>query len=295
LCIFDLKSESLGDVVNKLNVERISIYHSTPTVYRYFIEELGASKGKANIKRVVLGGEPVYFNDIEMYKKYFSEDCKFFNLFGSTESSFSAVKCIDKDSNLIRGSVPIGEAVRDTEIFLQNPEGKKMPIYGEICVQSRYITPGYWGGETLNDKVFKLATEVNEKVYLTGDMGRILANGDIQYCGRKDFQVKIRGYRVELGEVEAVLVRHKLVGSCVTIVSKNPLGEAVLIAFYLGANKITAPEAIENELSIYLEAELPNYMMPTRIIKMDSFPLTVTRKIDKIKLSEQYEALSIKH
>jgi len=163
-----------------------------------------------------------------------------------------------------------------------------------MCTKPIYYT---WilGGETLNDKVFKLATEVNEKVYLTGDMGRILANGDIQYCGRKDFQVKIRGYRVELGEVEAVLVRHKLVGSCVTIVSKNPLGEAVLIAFYLGANKITAPEAIENELSIYLEAELPNYMMPTRIIKMDSFPLTVTRKIDKIKLSEQYEALSIKH
>ncbi|OAD20894.1 non-ribosomal peptide synthetase, partial [Candidatus Thiomargarita nelsonii] len=238
--------------------QNISLYHSTPTVYRHWINNLTNQKKFPSLRLVVLGGEAVEQSEVECYRNHFANDCFFVNLFGSTESSINSFHFINHQTEITHQAVPVGYPVEETEVLLLNEAGEETDIYGEIVIKSPYLALGYWQKPEITRAVF--ITDGNQpRFYRTGDMGRLRADGSIEFVGRKDFQVKLRGFRIELGEIEAVLSQHPAVQETVVRLREEPAGEKRLVAYWV-SNQALATDTIE--LRRFLQEKLPNYMIP---------------------------------
>ncbi len=126
LCPIDLRSEDLTRLSERLIEEEITIYHSTPTVYRYFVNKLKDKEGCPSVRLIVLGGEEVQKQDFDLYKKYFSDGCLFVNGFGPTESTVSLQYFVNQQTEIAHDTVPIGQAVENTEVALVNEAGEQV-------------------------------------------------------------------------------------------------------------------------------------------------------------------------
>jgi amino acid adenylation domain-containing protein len=195
----NIKEEGLTDLSQWLQQEKITIYHSTPTLYRHFVSTISGDEKFPKIRLIVLGGEEVVKTDVDLYKEHFSNECIFVNGLGPTESTVTLQYFINKQTEITRNTVSVGYPVEETEILLLSEAGEKTDIYGEIAIRSPYIALGYWDKPNLTQAVFLPDPEGgSRRIYRTGDLGRLKADGGIEFLGRKDFQVKIRGFRIEL-------------------------------------------------------------------------------------------------
>jgi amino acid adenylation domain-containing protein len=173
----DIKRQGLAGLSQQLIDEKITLYHSTPTVYRYFVStmawpsvcecEVSTASGSDRVARydscaadhrlksmpltefpdlrlVVLGGEKVVRTDVELYQKHFSDDCLFVNGLGPTEATVVLQNFIDKQTNISSDNIPIGFPVEDTEVLLLNKDGKPSEVSGEIAIKSAHVALGYW-------------------------------------------------------------------------------------------------------------------------------------------------------
>jgi amino acid adenylation domain-containing protein len=275
----DLKEDGLVDLSQHLITEKITVYHSTPTVYRYFVNELtGANKQLQfpNLRLVVLGGEKVSKADVESYQQHFPEHCLFVNGLGPTEATVSLQNFIDKQTKISGENVPVGFPVDDTEVLLLNKAGKPAEISGEIAIKSRHVALGYWNNIDATARAFSTnGAGPNVRTYRTGDMGRRLADGRIKFEGRKDFQIKIRGFRVELGDIESALTQHPEVRECVVVAHENGSGDTKLVAYVVPA-KVSATAVRD-----FLKQKLPEYMVPGSFVMLDSLPQTSSGKLNR--------------
>jgi non-ribosomal peptide synthetase component F len=206
---FDLKRQGFDDLAVLAEQAGITVYHSTPTVYRYFLRALRDGERLRKMRFVVLGGEEVVKRDVEQYRRHFSKNCILVNGLGPTESTLALQYFINFETKIINNCVPVGYPVEGTEILLLNENGDDSVEYGEIAIRSAHLATGYWRKPELTGKVFLPDPEgYGRRLYRTGDLGRLLPNGSLEFLGRKDFQVKLRGFRIELGEIEAVLAQH---------------------------------------------------------------------------------------
>lgn len=270
--------EGLTNLSQWLIEQGITIYHSTPTVYRFFVNSL-TQKIFPKLRLVVLGGEEVYKRDVELYKKHFPPECIFVNGLGPTESTVSLQYFIKHETDLAGTTVPVGYAVEDTEILLLNEAGEASLLYGEIAIRSPHIALGYWHKPEIIQAAFLPDPKGgNRRIYRTGDMGRLRSDGALEFAGRKDFQVKIRGFRIELGEIEAVLGEYPRVRETVLLARENGLGEKHLVAYIVAAQGQTPTVS---ELRHFLQAKLPEHMLPSAFVMVDALPLTPTGKIDR--------------
>jgi non-ribosomal peptide synthetase component F len=135
----NLKEESLSNLTSWLIQQDVTIYHSTPTVYRHWLNTLTEEKFP-KIRCVVLGGEPVYKDDVDKYRKHFSTNCIFINGLGPTESTVSLQYFINHQTEIAHQAVPVGYPIEETEILLLNETGEETEIYGEIAIFSPYHT-----------------------------------------------------------------------------------------------------------------------------------------------------------
>src|SRR5262249_22936780 len=140
------------------------------------------------LRLVVLGGEEVNRRDVESYKRHFSDECLLVNGFGPTEATVSSQYFIDKQTEISRQSVPIGYPVDDTELLLLDETGKPTEIYGEIAIKCPYVAVGYWRNAKATDAAFLSDMQTVSRIYRTGDMGRRLSNGNLEFAGRRDSQ-----------------------------------------------------------------------------------------------------------
>lgn len=300
LCLYDIKKYGVENLEQWFLLERITIYHSTPTVYRYLIDFLIQTDTFANtfsrkeaiknqlttMRLVVLGGEEVVKSDVELYQQYFPENCIFVNGFGPTESTitlqyFIDKNTIDKNTTDLDCLVPLGSPIQDTEIILLNQVGMPTELYGEIAIRSPYLALGYWQSPELTKAVFLTDPQDKaQRVYRTGDLARLRIDGFWEFLGRKDFQVKIRGFRVELGEIESTLIQHPLVKEAVVIVAEEKGREKQLIAYVVPtqAQNPTQFPAVD-QLRSFLRQKLPNYMIPNTFIFLEVLPLTSSGKV----------------
>src|SRR2546422_9185418 len=132
---------------------------------------------------------------------------------------------------------------------------------GEIAVKSRYLASGYWRRPDLTKAVFRADPKGGkERIYLSGDLGRITPDGCLQYLGRKDDQVKIRGFKVEPGEIEVALLEHRAVKEAVILSWEHSSGEQRLAAYVVATKN---PGLLEAELRSFLRQSLPEYMIPS--------------------------------
>src|ERR1044072_2886747 len=287
LCPIDLRSEDLTRLSERLIEEEITIYHSTPTVYRYFVNKLKDKEGCPSVRLVVLGGEEVQKQDFELYKKHFSDTCLFVNGFGPTESTVSLQYFVNQQTEIVHDTVPIGRAVENTEVSLVNEAGEQVAVYGlgEIVIKSPHVALGYWRRPELTQTAFSTTPgEGNWRSYRTGDLGRWQADGTIEYVGRRDDQVKIRGHRIELGEVEAALRTCRGVSECV-VVTRGDNGSVDGLAAYVVPEDLSTAVNV-SEWRQQLEERLPQYMVPSVFMVIDKLPLTASGKVDKRALPE---------
>ncbi|HAR86121.1 MAG TPA: non-ribosomal peptide synthetase, partial [Clostridium sp.] len=280
----NIKDEiSVDELSSWLENEEITIYHSVPTVYRYFVNTLmEKEKGEfEKLRFIVLGGEGVIEHDISMFKKLFTNtSTRLVNLYGQTESSYNSSQIFSPNCEV--ESITLGHVVKDTEILVvdENREEVSNLRVGEIVVLSDYVALGYWKDKEKTKEVFQHSEEVG-KLYWTGDLGRLLEDGSIKFVGRKGSQVKIRGYRVELGEVETQLLNHEDIKEAVVLGRKNTNGDDYLSAYIVSNKPLTVVELRE-----HLSIQLPDYMIPSIFMQLEKIPLTPNKKVDREALIE---------
>ncbi|MEK6283639.1 MAG: amino acid adenylation domain-containing protein [Acidobacteriota bacterium] len=288
LCPIDLRTEDLNMLSARLNEEEITIYHSTPTVYRYFVNTLRDQETCPSIRLVVLGGEEVQKRDFELYRQHFSPLCLFVNGLGPTESTVSLQYFVNQQTEITHDTVPVGHAVENTEVSLFNEAGEQVAIYGvgEIVVKSPHVALGYWRRPELSQTAFLSASaDGHWRSYRTGDLGRWQANGTIEYVGRRDDQVKIRGHRVELGEVEAALRTCRGISECVVVMQSGQNGSGERLVAYVVMGELEKEGSV-SEWRQELEERLPQYMVPSVFMVIDRMPLTASGKVDRRALPE---------
>jgi amino acid adenylation domain-containing protein len=285
VCPYDLKAEGFAGLGQWLIDERISIYHSVPTIFRQFAESLTGREDFPNIRIVRLGGEPIYRRDVNLFKKHFSNNCILVNRLGSSETGSLRMFFLDKETEIRNNLVPVGYAVDANDILLLDDSGAQVAgDEGEIAVRTRYVSPGYWRRPDLTaDSFFDDPADEKRKIYRTGDLGRMLPDGCLLHLGRKDFFVKIRGYRVELDEIEMQLMEFPGIKDVVVTALNNNSGDERLVAYVVPQ---TAPGPNVSEMRRFLADKLPDYMIPTTFIALDALPLTDTLKVDRKALPE---------
>jgi acyl carrier protein len=182
-------------------------------------------------------------------------------------------------------NIMIGKPVSNTQLYILDESMNRMPIgiRGEIYVGAPHLARGYLNRPDLTAERFVpdlFGSLPGQRLLRTGDLGRLLDNGDIEFCGRADEQVKIRGFRVELAEVERTVLAHDTVSDAV-IVAHEIGGQLRLVAY------VTAkPEQamVISDLKQFLNTRLPNYMMPSAFVVLRDLPLSNNGKIDRTAL-----------
>ncbi len=153
-------------------------------------------------------------------------------------------------------------------------------VPGYLYIGGVGLARGYWGDQKKTDASFIVHPVLKKRLYKTGDLGRYLPDGNIEFLGRKDNQVKLRGFRIELGEIDTVLTQHPAVRDVVTIIREDQPGNKHLVAYI-----VPVPEENSNltpeKLREFLQTKLPDYMVPAFFMILEAFPLTPNGKINR--------------
>jgi acyl carrier protein len=180
----------------------------------------------------------------------------------------------------------VGYAIEDMEISLLDDDGRESGFnrLGEIAVRSRYLSPGYWRRPDLSaEKFLPDPNKGDKRVYLTGDLGRMLPDGCLCHLGRKDFQVKVRGHRIEVAEIEAALLRLDTIKEAIVVGRANQTGDKRLVGYVVSVGE---PRPTVTTLRHALTKQLPDYMIPSAFVMLESLPLTPNGKVDRTALPE---------
>jgi amino acid adenylation domain-containing protein len=278
----DPKRTARQDLLAWMSAESISIYHSTPTLYRHLFGVSGQRASTA-VRLVVLGGELVTPDDVARFEAVFDERCVLVNGYGPTESTLALQNFITHGSVVPATGVPAGYPVQGVRIALDRPGVRPHAFQrGEIVIESDHVALGYWGNEAQTARVFGTVPEIG-RYYRTGDIGRFSQDGSLVVEGRTDNQVKIRGFRIELSEIEGVLKGCDGVREAIVTARGNGNGTPRLVAYVTSdENAGLAIPALRS----HLLAVLPDYMIPSAYVIMDRFPQTPSGKVDRAALPE---------
>ncbi|WP_137983228.1 non-ribosomal peptide synthetase, partial [Pseudomonas viridiflava] len=201
------------------------------------------------------------------------------NLYGPSETTtYSSWVAMDREQGF---AAHIGKPVGNTQFYLLDKQMQPVPlgVPGEIYIGGAGVARGYLNRDDLTAERFlsdPFSKAPNARMYKTGDLGRWLVDGNIEYLGRNDDQVKIRGFRIELGEIEACLAKHESVKEAVVMARDDVPGDKRLVAYFT-----TDAEVSLDVLREHLLNQLPDYMVPAAYVRLESLPLTPNGKLDR--------------
>ncbi|WP_264530516.1 non-ribosomal peptide synthetase [Flavobacterium sp. N502540] len=269
--------ELLENYIQDHNIEMVTL----PAAYLplIYISKL------SGLKKVVTGGESVSQDLVLKVSDYVD----YYNAYGPTESSIcTSIFEIKKGSKERIDRVSIGKPIANTAIYILDAQNRLAAkgMAGEICIGGYGLARGYHNNEALTSEKFIPNPFVEgDRMYKTGDLGRWLSDGTIDFLGRIDDQVKIRGYRIELGEIERSLLSCEGVDAAVVIAHLNANKEKELVAYVLSSKVLHTQDLI-----LELHKILPSYMIPVQFVQLEELPLTSNGKIDKSKLPNPDES-----
>ncbi|MBE9060860.1 non-ribosomal peptide synthetase [cf. Phormidesmis sp. LEGE 11477] len=239
-------------------------------------------------KALIIGGEALHAHHISLWREHFPE-VALFNEYGPTEAVVGC--CVHKVSSEDSGNIPIGKPINGVQLYVLDKSGQLVPpgAPGELHIGGVGVAKGYLNQPTLTaerfvENSFKLgkAGSAGSMLYKTGDLAAYKSDGSLEYLGRIDSQVKLRGFRIELGEIEQALVKHSQVEQA-TVIIREEKDKKELVG-YVVANKqpddLSTSNALTAELKQALSQVLLGYMVPTHIMVLESFPLSVNGKIN---------------
>lgn len=272
--------------VAALSANKVTRLVLVPSLLRAMID--GVNDLAAQLKGLqycVCSGETL---PVELAKEFTEKlpQTKLINLYGSSEVA-ADVTCYEVAGTAGAG-IPIGRAIANTQVYVLDGSFQAAPVNvpGEIFVGGAGLARGYLHRPELTaEKFIPDPFGDGTRLFRTGDLGRYLAEGSIEYRGRRDYQVKVRGFRIELGEVEAALGNHPHVDEVVVVARDDQHGDKRLIAYWT-AKKQTGSEPAIADLRAHLRAKLPDYMIPSAFVMMETMPLTPSGKLDRLALPE---------
>ncbi len=231
----------------------------------------------SGVRVLLTAGEPA----IPRSELNLREDQDYYNAYGPTECSVCATIYKESSGNN-HTTVPIGRPIGNMQIYILDRNLQLLPygVPGELFIAGIGLAKGYKDNPVLTaEKFIAAAVAPGQTLYRTGDIGRWLLDGNIEYLGRIDDQVKIRGHRIEPGEIEATLSLHPAVKNVAVVVQEKEPGEKGLYAF------VVAPELESTDgLHTFLDKSLPVFMIPDRLFIVENIPLTINGKVDKKQL-----------
>ena len=292
LCPFPVIVKGVTGLADWMAHRGITVYASSASIFRNFMKTLEPNVRLHRIRAVRVSSEPVTSDDFRQFKRHFPPACWFVISLSSTETSNIAWSRRLSGDAVPEGHLPIGVVVSKGQEVLILDEGDR-PVapgqIGEIVVRSRYVAAGYWRNPQLTAERFSGEVDgTGTRLVRTGDLGLVNSAGILELRGRRDDRVKIRGNRVELSEIAEVLNRLGGVDRAVVeVVARREL-EPVLVGFV-----VAKPDAFlkSAELRRALRTILPDAMVPSSIVLLDSFPITAGGKIDREALRHRYVPL----
>ncbi|MFV0920461.1 amino acid adenylation domain-containing protein, partial [Ralstonia nicotianae] len=268
-------------LVAQIRREGITHINLSPSAFHALIDAAGA-EGLGGLRRVVLGGEPIQPARLQGLPE---PRPRFINSYGPTEcSDVVAWHALDAELDRYRAaSVPLGRSVRNVRLYVLDAHRQPVPtgVAGEIYVGGAGVGRGYRNLPELTGACFladPFHGEGQARMYKTGDLGRWLANGSLEYLGRSDDQVKLRGFRVELGEIGASLARCDGVREAAVLAREDAPGEQRLVAYYIAE---PGAEVEASALRRHMQAQLPEHMVPAAYVRLAHLPLTPNGKLDR--------------
>nr|WP_269202318.1 non-ribosomal peptide synthetase [Ralstonia pseudosolanacearum] len=268
-------------LVAQIRREDITHINLSPSAFHALIDAAGA-EGLGGLRRVVLGGEPIQPARLQALPE---PRPRFINSYGPTEcSDVVAWHTLDAELDRYRAaSVPLGRSVRNVRLYVLDAHRQPVPtgVAGEIYIGGAGVGRGYRNLPELTGACFladPFHGEGQARMYKTGDLGRWLANGSLEYLGRSDDQVKLRGFRVELGEIGASLARCDGVREAAVLAREDAPGEPRLVAYYIAE---PGAEVGASALRRHMQAQLPEHMVPAAYVRLEHLPLTPNGKLDR--------------
>ena len=277
---FDVKTEGLVHLAAWLRAEGVTVFTPVVTLFRSLGATLTGAEDLSSVRLLKLSGEPVQKRDVDLYKRHFPDSCLMINILASAEVGSTRVYFVGKATPVEEHFLPVGYAFQGCNVLLLDAAGNRLGCneVGEIAVQSRFLSPGYWRMPELTASVFSAdPTGGGERIYRTGDLGCMLPDGCLLHRGRKDSHVKIRGYSVELAEIEAALVSLDAVRETVVTTRDDAQGNQALVAYVIPRDPAAASASA---LRAALSAQLPDYMIPAAFVFMAEFPLLGPGKVN---------------
>lgn len=297
ICIPDSKEKMLDSryLARWIDESKINLIHCTPSLFKIINENKLNIEMFVNLKYILLAGERTVPKDLVDWYELFGERIKLVSLYGQTETTLAKMFYYIKTEDAVKDNIPIGKPIYDTQIGIFDKDMNLCTtgFKGEIYVRTPYISLGYYNNLEFNKKKFIVNPFDNNKddiIYKTGDLGRMLPDGNIEFLGREDRQIKIRGFRIELNEVENAILLHDEVKETALISRENEFGKPTLCA-YVVLNKSdddisqTDNSLLEN-IRHFLINKLPDFMVPQYIMPIDKLPVNLNGKLDYNALPE---------
>ncbi|MBD2040610.1 non-ribosomal peptide synthetase [Microcoleus sp. FACHB-672] len=263
--------------------EKITIWNSVPALMQMMVDY--ASKTPeilASLRLVLLSGDWLPLN-LPAQIQAAVEGVEVISLGGATEASIWSILYPIKQVNPSWKSIPYGQAMKNQRFYVLNEALEPCPVWvpGQLYIAGIGLAQGYWRDEVKTAASFFTHPRTSEKFYRTGDLGRFLPDGNIEFLGRQDFQVKVGGYRIELGEIEAALGQHPDVREAVVTTFGEQQNKRLVAYIIPEPSSSISDVSSFKALQSFLKEKLPEYMVPATFMLLDTLPLTSNGKVNR--------------
>lgn len=273
----------LGSYLEEHKVER---FHLPGTVMQKLAEEFSSHPELlGSVREFMVGGEQLQISRpmVDLFSRL--QNCVLYNHYGPTESHIVTSFPLHGAPELWPALPPLGRPIINAELYVLDAYMQPAPIGvpGELYLGGAVLSHGYLKRPDLTAERFvsdPFTSKPGSRIYRTGDVARYLPDGNVEFLGRNDFQVKIRGMRIELGEIEVALKRHPAVREAAVVLAKE--GQEGRLIAYVAFQQDQA--ASSKQLREFLHESLPDHMLPSGFVVLQTFPFTPSGKIDRMAL-----------
>jgi acyl-coenzyme A synthetase/AMP-(fatty) acid ligase len=271
-------------LLNYISTHGITYIKATPSLLSMLVNtySFSISDKCKSIRLIVLGGEPINVSIVEKYNKIYPYT-QVMNHYGPTECTIGCIATLIDIHNLdkYKKCPVIGVPINNVKVYIldDNMEPAAIGQTGELYIGGAGLTRGYLKLEDLNKEKFIQnpfdSTGIG-RIYKTGDLGRYLEDGSIEFLGRKDNQVKVRGYRIELGEIESSIIKYPHIDKAIAIDIEEEDGNKEIGVYFVSKEDLSI-----YDLRKYLVNKLPAYMIPSYFIRLNEIPVTSNGKVNR--------------
>jgi amino acid adenylation domain-containing protein len=293
LCIPDEDTKRNPRVLYEwLATNKITLTHIVPTLFRLVTEAVQTigptGEVLPSLEYVLIAGETLYGDDVINWQKVVGHRAELVNIYGPSETTLAKLFYrIPPGQHEPREVIPLGRPIPDTDVLVMSEGGLcHVGEIGEIYIGTPYRSYGYYNDAALTRSVFvpnPRGESASDTLYRTGDLGKWLPDGNLQFVGRVDGQIKLHGQRVEIQEIEAALRQHEEIKQVAVTLDKGATDNQRLVAYVVAKTGRLLPV---EPLRRFAADRLPEYMVPSLYVQLESLPLTHSGKVDRTALPE---------